>query len=75
MLKMLLNYGVNNSVDKHIYIIKLDMEKAFDRVNRTILWNKLWDMGIRGKFWRVLHNIYSKTWTQVKIGNQKTEPI
>ena len=36
----------------------IDIKKAFDTVWRDGLWKRLWDIGIRGKMWRVLRGIY-----------------
>ncbi len=52
---------------EYMVMAQIDIEKAFDRVNRTFLWNKLRRMGMKGKFWRILQNIYEQTWTRVKI--------
>ena len=51
-----LSVGREYLIIAHIYIAK-----AYDRVTRRTLWVKLWHMGIRGKFWRMLQNIYTRT--------------
>ena len=58
-----------------VYVGQLDLEKAFDRVNRTILWNTIWDMGIKGRFWRLLQTVYKDTYITVNFGIMQTEPI
>ena len=39
--------------DKPTYAFFLDVQKAYDTVWRDGLWLKLWDMGVKGKMWRV----------------------
>ena len=34
------------------------MQKAYDIVWRDGLWLKLWDMGVKGKMWRVVKGMY-----------------
>ena len=34
------------------------MQKAYDTVWRDGLWLKLWDMGVKGKMWRVVKGLY-----------------
>ena len=36
----------------------LDVQKAYDTVWRDGLWVKMWDMGVRGKLWRVIRRMY-----------------
>ena len=36
----------------------LDVQKAYDTVWRGALWLKLWDMGIKGRMWRVIKKMY-----------------
>ncbi len=61
--------------NEYLVMTQIDIEKAFARVNRTFLCNKLWKFGMKEKFWRMLQNIYKKTGTRVKIGNMKSEPV
>ena len=43
---------------KHLYCCFIDYEKAFDRINRSALWNKVISSGINGKLLRVVYNMY-----------------
>ena len=54
---------------KRIYAAFIDYRKAFDLVNRTSLWTKLLSNQIDGKILRAIINIYEKTKTCVKLGN------
>ena len=40
--------------DKETYAFILDVQKAYDTVWRDGLWLKLWDMGVKGRMWRVI---------------------
>lgn len=55
------------------YIFFRDVKKAFDTVWRDGLFYKLWDMGIRGKFWRILRNLYADTQSRVLVNGQQSE--
>ena len=43
---------------KRLYCAFVDYEKAFDTVNRNLLWNKLLVYGINGTFLRVVKKLY-----------------
>jgi sorting nexin-29 len=43
---------------KRLYCAFLDYEKAFDKVNRAFLWQKLLSLGIKGKFLKIVTNLY-----------------
>ena len=43
---------------KCTYAFFLDVRKAYDTVWRDGLWVKLWDMGVKGRMWRVIKNMY-----------------
>ena len=44
---------------KKTFSFFLDIKKAYDTVWRDGLWYKLWEMGIQGKLWQVIRNIYN----------------
>ena len=52
---------------KPLYFVFLDLKKAFDTVIRNILFNKLCAAGIRGKFFRVIQNLFSNNPANVVV--------
>ena len=42
----------------YAYVVFLDVRKAYDTVWRDGLWVKLWDMGVKGRMWHVIRNMY-----------------
>ena len=40
--------------DRKTYAFFLDIQKAYDSVWHDGLWYKLWDMGVKGRMWRVI---------------------
>ena len=61
------------AIDVQTYCTFIDIQKAYDKVWREALWYKLYKMGIRGKLWRVLRNIYEKVESCVVLGDHCTE--
>src|SRR3569623_161352 len=51
----------------------LDIKKAYDTVHRDGIWKRLLDVGIRGKLWRVLRNLYEIVESCVLVGKRRTE--
>ena len=49
---------LRNRGKKGTYCCFIDVKKAFDRVFRAGLWQRIADEGIKGKMWRVLKSIY-----------------
>lgn len=58
---------------KETHCAFLDIQKAYDTIHRDGLWKRLLDVGIRGKFWRVLKNLYDVVQSCVLVGSQKSE--
>ena len=58
---------------KQTHCCFLDIKKAYDTVNRDGLWKRLLDVGIRGKLWRVLKNLYDIVESSVLVGKHRTE--
>jgi len=50
----------------------IDVQKAYDRVWRDGLWEKLYKYGIRGKLWRVLRSVYDSVESSVLINDHRT---
>jgi exonuclease III len=45
----------------------IDFRKAFDTVWHDGLWRRLWEMGVRGKAWRILRGLYSRLKSSVLV--------
>ena len=58
---------------KQTYCAFLDIRKAYDTVHRDGLWKRLIEVGIRGKMWRVLKNLYDIVESCVLVGKRRTE--
>ena len=55
---------------KHIFGCFVDFEKAFDKVPRHTLFQKLLNYEINGNFYNCLVNLYTEDKACIKIGNQ-----
>ena len=53
---------------KQVYCAFVDYSKAFDLVNRSALWCKLFDHGIKGKILTIIRNMYSEAKSCVRAG-------
>ena len=51
----------------------LDIRKAYDTVFRDGMWKRLLEVGIGGKMWRVLRNIYETVESCVVVGKERTD--
>ena len=54
---------------KDTYTAFIDFRKAFDCVNRDLLFYKIWEIGIDGKLYFALKSLYTATEASVRIGN------
>ena len=59
--------------DKQTFAFFLDVRKAYDTVWHNGLWYKLWDMGVRGKMWRVIKKMYEGSKSMVLLDGEKSE--
>lgn len=57
---------------KKMYCCFVDYEKAFDSINRALLWKKLIDMGMQIDMVNVLKSIYKETISSVHLGGNAT---
>ena len=58
--------------DKKTYAFFLDVQKAYDTVWRDGLWLKLWDMGVKGRMWRVIKKMYEASRSTVLLEGEKS---
>ena len=56
--------------DKKLYCAFVDFKKAFDFVNRDIIWYKLIKLGVRGKMLYVIRSMYNSVKSKVKYNNE-----
>jgi hypothetical protein len=48
----------SSTKNDELILLTLDAEKAFDKLNHEILFNKLYHNGIKGDMWVLLRNMY-----------------
>ena len=58
---------------KECFVAFIDLRKAFDSVDRRLLWQKLLGIGISGKMTSILRNLYEETSCCIKIDNDKSD--
>ena len=58
---------------KKTFCFFLDIKKAYDTVWRDGLWYKMLEMGIQGKLWRVIRNIYNVNSSCVFLNGCKSD--
>ncbi|KAK3538499.1 hypothetical protein QTP86_006187 [Hemibagrus guttatus] len=51
----------------------VDLEKAFDHVPRGILWEVLWEYGVRGPLLRAVWSLYNQSRSLVRIASCKSD--
>jgi hypothetical protein len=51
-----------------LYAAFIDFRKAYDSINRTLLWNSVFQSGVRGKMFDLLRNMYSRVQACVRCG-------
>ena len=64
---------LQNRGKKGTFCCFIDVKKAFDRVFRAGLWEKIADVGVKGKMWRVLKSIYTSVESCVMVNGRATE--
>ena len=63
------------AMKKKVHLGFLDISKAYDTVNRSILWKKLHSLGIKGDFLATLMSIYKDDSIDCMINGALTRPI
>ena len=53
----------------------IDLQKAYDSVDRKILWRKLEAMGIKGKFLESIKSLYEGDFVTTEVNGVTTPPV
>ena len=61
------------AVNKPLYFAFVDLEKAFDRVPRSVLWWALRNLGVEEWAIRVIQGMYSNARSRVRVNSQYSE--
>ncbi|KAK3524458.1 hypothetical protein QTP70_029309 [Hemibagrus guttatus] len=56
-----------------VHMCFVNLEKAFDRVPRGILWEVLWEYGVRGPLLRAVWSLYNRSRSLVRIASCKSD--
>ena len=56
-----------------VYMCLYDLQKAFDSVEYPVLLEKLYDVGVKGKMWRLLESWYKGGSCQVKVDGRVSD--
>jgi hypothetical protein len=51
----------------------MDFRKAYDFIDRNILWKKLYDIGINGNMYKTLQSLYHTVSSCVRLNGLKTD--
>ena len=68
-------YRYARAMGHHIHSMQVDLNKAYNRVNRKKLWIKIEKMGIRGKLLLAIKSTYEMARDVIKIGNSASKPF
>ena len=63
------------SLNRKLYVAFIDFEKAFDSINRSILWPILLKNGVCGKLFRSIKSMYNCVKARVRSGGKLTDYI
>ena len=61
------------NTNKKLYVALVDFRKAYDLVDRDILWYKLIKYGIRGKILNIIKSMYSSLKTTVRVNGELSD--
>ena len=55
---------------ERVFLGFLDIAKAYPSVWRKGMWFRLWEIGVRGRMWRVVRSLYAKCEVAVRVGGE-----
>jgi hypothetical protein len=61
------------SQKQRLYCLFIDYEKAFDKINRTFLWQKLLNTGINGPVLNIIKELYARAKSCVRFNNSQSD--
>ena len=64
-----------NTNNARLYTCFVDFAKAFDTVCRDAFLYKIWQLGIKGKFFKCLDYMYKHSSAKIKLLNRLSEKI
>jgi hypothetical protein len=73
-----MNYIISSLVEispGQVHAAFLDISKAFDSVERDILWKKLRDMGMAPQLLNAIRSLYAGTQIKIKVSTGLSEPF
>ena len=73
LLQTLIEKSKSNK--KKLYVAFIDFKKAYDTVNRSLLFDRLKELGINGLFYKNIVEMYKNTKYSIKTSNGCLEPI
>ena len=56
-----------------LYCAFVDLKKAFDSIYRNALWYKMFNLGIKGRTFRIIRDMYAKVKSCVKSANTMSD--
>ena len=68
-----LDFLISRQRSEPLWIAFLDIEKAYDKTNRLRLFNRLLEVGIRGRVFRSIHSMFTRVLRAVKVGDRVSD--
>ena len=68
-----IGHRLTKVVRECLFVCLIDFEKAFDRVDREIIWLRLEERGIHGKLLEAIKAMYSQVTQKVRINGKLGE--
>ena len=63
------------SMHRKLYVAFIDFEKAFDSINRNLLWPILLKNGIKGKLYKCIRSMYDNVKCKIRCGTKLTDYV